>query len=82
MRKLSIKTLECMEGQEVIVKDLEYDAYDQVCTVRLVRDLFKNYKGEYQIYTKEIILENEEFIYVGSCIEGCVNGKFEVYSKR
>ena len=42
MRELSLKALMNMEGQKVLVKDLEYDTYDQICEVKVNKKLIEN----------------------------------------
>lgn len=81
-RKLSVFALMNMEGQKVRVHDLEYDAFDQICEVKMektvVKDLGKK-KNPYKEVITRLWLENEEFIYEYNGTK-CHNGDFEVYS--
>ena len=75
MRKLSYKALTLMEGQKVKVHDLEYDIYDQICTVRHR----KEWDGTKRILTG-IHLDNEEYIFTYTQTGKPSNGDFEVYT--
>lgn len=81
-RKLSVFALMNMEGQKVRVHDLEYDAFDQICEVKIEKTMVKNLNKKNATY-KEVItklwLENEEFIFEFNGAK-CHNGEFEVYS--
>ena len=81
-RKLSVFALMNMEGQKVRVHDLEYDAFDQICEVKMEKTMVKNLNKKNATY-KEVItklwLENEEFIFEFNSAK-CHNGEFEVYS--
>ena len=81
-RKLSIFALMNMEGQKVRVHDLEYDAFDQICEVKMektiIKDLLKR-KNQYKEVVTKLWLENEEYIYEFNGGK-CHNGEFEVYS--
>lgn len=81
-RKLSVFALMNMEGQKVLVHDLEYDAFDQICEVKMEKAMVKNLAKKNTTY-KEVItklwLENEEFIFEFNGAK-CHNGEFEVYS--
>ena len=81
-RKLSIFALMNMEGQKVRVHDLEYDAFDQICEVKMektiIKDLLKR-KNQYKEVVTKLWLENEEYIYEFNGTK-CHNGEFEVYS--
>ena len=82
MRELSLKALMNMEGQRVLVKDLEYDAYDQICEVKVNKKLIENKlkkKNRFQLVVTELWLENEEFIFTFNGLK-CGNGEFKVYS--
>ena len=83
MRKLSWNALSMMDGCTVIIHDEEYDAYDQEGMVIIKKRTIKspvNKKKNIEI-VDEMIFENEEFSFVYTPKEGCVNGKFSVYSK-
>lgn len=81
-RKLSVFALMNMEGQKVLVHDLEYDSFDQICEVKIERTIVKNLAKKNAPY-KEVItklwLENEEFIFEFNGAK-CHNGEFDVYS--
>ena len=81
-RKLSVFALMYMEGQKVRVHDLEYDAFDQICEVKMKKTMVKNLNKKKDTY-KEVItklwLENDEFIFEFNGTK-CHNGEFEVYS--
>ena len=82
MRELSLKALMNMEGQKVLVKDLEYDTYDQVCEVKVNKKLIENKlkkKNRFQLVITELWLENEEFIFTFNGLK-CGNREFKVYS--
>ena len=80
--KLSYKALLNMDGFQVLVHDLEYDAYDQICTVRVIRDTYidKNFKPITKIVGCELF--NDEFIFTFNFLGNCVNGEFEVCSLK
>lgn len=81
-RKLSYKTLILMEGQKVVVHDLEYDAYDQLCEIKIIKErLLNRITKKYQEYITKIVLFNEEFIFEYDAFGKCINGEFEVYAK-
>lgn len=71
------------DGQEVIVSDLAYDEYDQICTV-VVKERPHLIKGKKLkiIFYKEITLYNEEFIFEFDSFGKCKNGEFKVYGMR
>ena len=81
-RKLNVFALMNMEGQKVRVHDLEYDAFDQICEVKMektiIKDLSKR-KNQYKEVVTKLWLENEEYIYEFNGGK-CHNGEFEVYS--
>lgn len=81
-RKLNVLALMNMEGQKVRVHDLEYDAFDQICEVKMektvVKNLAKKNTAPKKVVTK-LWLENEEFIFEFNGGK-CHNGEFEVYS--
>ena len=82
MRELSLKALMNMEGQKVLVKDLEYDAYDQICEVKVKKKIIENKlkkKNKFQTVIAELCLENEEFVFTFNGLK-CGNGEFKVYS--
>lgn len=80
MRELSYKALLLMEGQRVIVHDLAYDCYDQVCKVKLIHGRYLNKKLKPVEYISGIILENEEYKFEYDWNGECKNGGFKVYS--
>lgn len=81
-RKLSYKTLILMDGQKVIVHDLEYDAYDQLCEIKVIKErLLNKITKKYQEYITKIVLFNEEFTFEYDALGNCINGEFEVYTK-
>ena len=41
-RKLNVFALMNMEGQKVRVHDLEYDAFDQICEVKMEKTIIKD----------------------------------------
>ena len=82
MRELSLRALMNMEGQRVLVKDLEYDTYDQICEVKVKKKLRENKlkrKNRFDVVITELWLENEEFKFTYSGLK-CSNGEFKVYS--
>lgn len=79
-RKLTYSALCNMDGLIVTVKDLEYDSYDQICTVRVKRNITKNSRGKFVCYVSGIELFNDEFVFIYNSAGQCQNGKFEVYS--
>ena len=82
MRELSLKALMNMEGQKVLVKDLEYDTYDQICEVKVNKKLIENKlkkKNRFQLVITELWLENEEFIFTFNGLK-CRSEEFNVYS--
>lgn len=83
-RKLKYLALTKMNGQKVIVHDLVYDCYDQICEVK-VKEIWKAFynskkqqKENYKIL--KVILFNEEFFFEYDYYGNCINGNFEVYS--
>ena len=81
-RKLNVLALMNMEGQKVRVHDLEYDAFDQICEVKMEKTVVKNLAKK-NTTPKEVVtklwLENDEFIFEFNGGK-CHNGEFEVYS--
>ena len=81
-RKLPYKTLLLMDGQKVVVHDLAYDAYDQICEIKVIKQaLYNKITKKFQTVINEIILFNEEYKYEYDVCGKCVNGEFEVYAK-
>ena len=82
MRELSLRALMNMEGQRVLVKDLEYDTYDQICEVKVKKEIKENKlkkKNRFDVVITELWLENEEFKFIYNGLK-CGNGEFKVYS--
>ena len=82
-QKLKYKALLGMEGFKVLVHDLEYDAYVQICEVCFGRQTTvdkKTYKQKTKI--KKIYLANEEFRFDFNWRGEPANGDFEVYSLK
>ena len=77
MRKLSFSAVKLMDGQKVVVHDLAYDAPDQVCEVKINRDI--NPTNKKLMIISSIEFFNDEFLYVYEN-NPCVNGESEVYS--
>lgn len=77
MRKLSFSAVKLMDGQKVVVHDLAYDAPDQICEIKINRDI--NPTNKKLIVISSIEFFNEEFVYIYEN-NHCVNGEFEVYS--
>lgn len=78
-RKLPYKTLILMDGQKVIVHDLAYDAYDQICEIKVVEQtLLNKFTNKFQKIITGIILSNEEYIFEYDCYGKCINGDFDV----
>ena len=75
MRKLSFFAVKLMDGQKVVVHDLAYDAPDQVCEVKINRDI--NPTNKKLMIISSIEFFNDEFLYVYKNNQ-CVNGEFEV----
>ena len=84
-RKLSFNALQFMDGQTVVVHDLEYDCYDQECVVKVNRvkvlNPFKGQKKKLVEFVQSIEFENEEFKFEYGFNGKCLNGEFEVYAK-
>ncbi len=71
-----------MDGQYVVVKDLEYDSYDQLCTVKVETTYWKLGKKLHEAPTK-LILSNDEFTFEYDIIKHeYVNGAFKVYTRN
>lgn len=82
MRELSVKALLYMDGQSVIVKDLEYDAYDQICTLNIEKVMLPVGK-KYKEFPKTLNFSNDEFTFEYDLVTNqCVNGEFKVFSLR
>lgn len=81
-RELSFKALTMMNGNKVLVKDLEYDAFDQICEVKVKTEIFKPYKNaKPREVAISLTLENEEYLFEYDVITGkCKNGEFAVFS--
>ena len=81
--KISYKALHAMEGFKVLVHDLEYDAYDQECTVYFESTTIVN-KKTYRIQQRvtKIYLANDEFKFEYNFLGKPCNGDFEVYSLK
>lgn len=79
-RKLSYRALLYMDKMRVVVKDLENDIYDQVCTVDVRKAYETNNKGKIIDYVIGIDLENEEYKFSYDWKGNCIDGEFEVYS--
>lgn len=85
MKTLSLTALSMMEGQQVIVHDLVYDEYDQLCIVMINRRIRHNShkkKNNYEAICNKIWLENDEFKFEYNEDGTCKNGDFIVYSCR
>lgn len=83
MRKLTYKALLLMNGYTVVVHDLEYDCYDQICEVQveekpLIEKCRKTTKV--RVPPSYIKLVNEEFTFIYNNRGNCENGEFEVYN--
>lgn len=85
-RKLTYEAVKYMEDMPVLMHDLEYDIYDQLCYVNFIRKpWFKiNTKGKssYGESITEIHLVNEEFTYIFNIGGLCKNGDFECYAPK
>lgn len=84
-RKLLYKTLIGMDGNLVRVHDLEYDAYDKICQVKVKykwQKIPKSWKFAQVIIGIDLIDKGEEFVYSYSLTGKCLNGEFEVYSLK
>lgn len=83
-RVLSFKVLCLMEGQKVVVHDLAYDNYDQICEVTVQKELLPNpnskSKKTYIEHLKGITLENDEYIFQYNELGQCQDGDFVVYA--
>ena len=77
MRELSFSAVKLMDGQKVVIHDLAYDATDQVCEIKVNREV--NPVNKKSTIISSIEFFNEEFLYIYSN-NACVNGEFEVYS--
>lgn len=83
MRKLSYKSLLLMNHERVLVHDLQYDCYNQVCEVRTFSEpkLEKSRKNiRVIIGASKIQLFNEEYLFEFDNLGNCINGEFEVFS--
>ena len=82
-RKLPYKTLILMDSQKVIVHDLAYDAYDQICEIKVIEQILLNkFTNKFQKVITGIILFNDEYTFEYDCYGKCVNGEFDVESLR
>lgn len=82
-RKLPYKTLILMGGQNVIVHDLAYDAYDQLYEIKVAeQNLLNKFANKFQKVITGIILSNEEYTFEYDCYGKCVNDEFEMESLR
>lgn len=77
---INYQNLFLLEGEKVIVSDLEYDEYDQICTVKIQE--FANIIKNKIFYYKTIKLVNEEYLFEFDKFGKCKNGKFLVYYIR
>lgn len=73
MRELSLKAVLCMEGQNVIIRDLAYDIYDQECVINFTR----NSHGK----VVKIFFINEEYVYKMDFLGRKENGDFQIFTK-
>ena len=81
-RKIPYKTLLLMDGQKVIVHDLAYDAYDQICEITVIKQiLYNKITKKSQTVITGMVLFNDEYKYEYDVCGKCVNGEFEVYAK-
>lgn len=72
-----------MDGQHILVKDIENDVFDQICEVKII----KNYvttgskkKLKMEEYVNGIQLINEEYLFEYNWKGECENGEFRCYS--
>lgn len=79
-RKLSYKALLYMDKMRVVVKDLENDIYDQLCTVNVCRAYEMGKNSKLIDYVIGIDLENDEYVFSYDWKGNCINGEFTVYS--
>ena len=78
-RRLKYNALQYMDGQKVIIHDLEYDAYDQECAIKIEKNILFNNKKKIE-FVKQIKFYNDEFIFLMDRNGKAINGNFEVYS--
>ena len=82
MRELNMTALWHMEGQQVLVKDLTGEAYDQICTVEIEKTYVSVGKKLQEIPNK-LKFSNEEFTFVYDITtHQCENGEFKVYTRN
>ena len=62
-----------MEGQNVIIRDLAYDIYDQECVINFTR----NSHGK----VVKIFFINEEYVYKMDFLGRKENGDFQIFTK-
>lgn len=81
LNRLKYKALLYMEGHQVLVHDLEYDCYDQICEVKKETRTYRS-EGKRSYTVTLLTLENEEFVYSYDWRGQPERGNFEVYSLR
>ena len=80
-KRIKYKALLGMNGMYVIVHDLEYDAYDQICKVHLnYINVINKRTYKFKQVLESITLENEEFIFTFNWQGEPNNGDFIIYS--
>lgn len=77
MRELSFSAVKLMDGQKVVVRDLAYDAPDQVCEIKVNKVI--NPTNKKSMIISNIEFFNDEFVYIYENNQ-CVNGEFEVFT--
>ena len=70
-----------MEGHQVLVHDLEYDCYDQLCVVKKETRTYRS-EGKRNYTVTLLTLENDEFVFSYDWRGQPERGSFEVYSLR
>lgn len=84
-KQLSFSQLYLMDGEKVLVKDLEYDICDKICQIRVNykwQRIIKSWKFAKVISSIDLVSEDEEYIFTYDHLGTCQNGNFIVYSLR
>lgn len=77
MREISFKAIKNMEGQKVLVRDIEYEGPSQICEIKILTDFIKG-----KIVMTGIQLEGEECSYYYDFMGRCKNGEFKVFTLK
>lgn len=84
MREISFKAIKNMEGQKVLVRDIEYGGPNQICTIKINYAVPSNNRLLLNKKIKDVIenieLIGEECTFKYTSWGTCVNGEFKVYT--